>query len=40
MSTKSGLVICEGKNMNDKYQKERCTNYSQHNPFLVTNCIE
>ena len=26
--------------MNNKYQKERCTNSSIHNPFFVTNCIE
>ena len=40
MSTNSGLIICEGKKMNNKYQKERCTNSSIHNPFLVTNFIE
>ena len=40
MSTNSGLIVCEGKKMNNKYQKERCTNSSIHNPFLVTNCIE
>ena len=40
MSTNSGLMVCEGKKMNNKYQKERCTNSSIHNPFLVTNCIE
>ena len=40
MSTKSELVVRECKKMNIKYQKERCTNSSVYNPFLVTNCIE
>ena len=40
MSTNSGLIVCEGKKMNNKYQKERCKNSSIHNPFIVTNCIE
>ena len=40
MSTNSGLVVCEGKKMNNKYQKEIYTNSSIHNPFIVTNFIE
>ena len=40
MSTKYGIMVCEGKKINNKYQKERCTNSSMHNPFLVINCIE
>ena len=40
ISTNSGLIVCEGKKMNNKYQKERCKNASIHNPFLVTNCIK
>ena len=33
-------MFCEGKKMNNKYQKEIYTNSSIHNPFIVTNCIE
>ena len=40
MSTNYGLVVREGTKINNKYQKERCTNSSIHNPFIVTNCIE
>ena len=40
MSTKYGLMVCEVTKMNNKYQKERCTNYSMHNPFIVTTCVE
>ena len=40
MSTKYGIVVCEGEKMNNKYQKEICTYSSKYNPFLVTNCIE
>ena len=40
MSTKSGLVVYQGKEMNNKYQKEICKYSIIHNPFLVTNCIE
>ena len=40
MSTHYGLVVCEGKNMNNKYQKERCRNSSIHIPFFITDCIE
>ena len=37
MSIESWLLVSEGKKMNNKYQKERCTNSSLHNPFRVTN---
>ena len=40
MSKKYGLVVSEGKKMNNKDQKEICTNFSMHNPLLVTNYIE
>ena len=40
MSTNSGLMVCENKKMNNKYQKEIYTNSSIHNPFIVTNFIE
>ena len=40
MSTKSGIVFCEDKKMNKKYQKEICTHSSKYNPFIVTNCTE
>ena len=33
-------MVCEGKNIYNKYQKERCTNSSIHSPLFVTNCIE
>ena len=39
MSTNAGLIVCEGKKMNNKYQQEIYTNSSIHNPFLVTNFI-
>ena len=40
MSTNSGLIVCEGKKKNNKYQNERCTNYIIHYTFIVTNFIE
>ena len=40
MSTKYGLMVREGKKMNNKYQKERCKNSSMHSALLFTNCIE
>ena len=40
MSTNSGIMVCEGKKMNKKDEKEICTNSSKHNPFFITNCTE
>ena len=40
MSKKSRIMVCEGKNIYNKYQKERCTNSSIHSPLIVTTCIE
>ena len=40
MCTNYVLVVREGKKINNKYQKERFTNSSIHNPFIVNNFIE
>ena len=40
MFTKYGIVFCEGKKINNKYQKEICTHSSKYNPFIVTNFID